>query len=369
MSCLYFTQRGTFCSRTGNPRCAQHQAAFDRNSQTHGYPGAHCEMVINDQWCTSLKVPGEVLCADHLAQFQTFQGQRAQRAAARAARREAREHLEFVKRQVLREFERRVPIPIWTAVVDELLHVRPHNLQPADLRDIGFLYFLRRTALPPANFHQYYQWVVGGRQGNLPNVAAPPPAAPVLAQLARDNQNVHTSHVNRQTEANLKILLDAAKTRPLQRAPDWFAGKWLLEKYGRWETVVVVVTDMKRWYSQPNCTREGDWLYKHALDGLYNLIRARPPEERHELYKRAYEECFESINMCCQGHMSRLGNVLVGFNDLFKPPVPVSEILQTRMGAISLLDVEQDEKIRQAQEVLEELHIPVHEHQVWLDAF
>jgi hypothetical protein len=103
---------------------------------------------------------------------------------------------------------------------------------------------------------------------------------------------------------------------------------------------------------------------------LYELIRTIPNEEtRQELVKRAFEECSESVSMCCEGHLSRLCNVMVGFDDAFMPPVSTAEILQNKMGAISLLDISTEEKIEQAKKVLEELGVPSIEHEVWLEAF
>jgi len=61
--------------------------------------------------------------------------------------------------------------------------------------------------------------------------------------------------------------------------------------------------------------------------------------------------------------------VLVGFDDAFAPPVPKGEILQQKMAAIAGLDVDTDEKVRQATAVFEELEIPESEREPWLEAF
>jgi len=60
--------------------------------------------------------------------------------------------------------------------------------------------------------------------------------------------------------------------------------------------------------------------------------------------------------------------VLVGFDDAFEPPVPKGEILQQKMAAIAGLDVDTDEKVRQATAVFEELEIPESEREPWLEA-
>jgi hypothetical protein len=167
-----------------------------------------------------------------------------------------------------------------------------------------------------------------------------------------------------------KLLETASKITRRYRAPDWLAAKWLVMSYGQWSTVRRVVDDMYIWYTRESCRSQNDWLYRKALDGLYELIRTIPNEEtRQELVKRAFEECSESVSMCCEGHLSRLCNVMVGFDDAFMPPVSTAEILQNKMGAISLMDISTAEKIAQAKKVLEELGVPAIEHEVWLEAF
>jgi hypothetical protein len=73
--------------------------------------------------------------------------------------------------------------------------------------------------------------------------------------------------------------------------------------------------------------------------------------------------------MCCEGHISRLCNVLVGFDEAFQPPVPFSEILYNKMAAISVMDVSTEEKIQQATTFFNEYAVPMDQRQAWLDAF
>jgi hypothetical protein len=60
---------------------------------------------------------------------------------------------------------------------------------------------------------------------------------------------------------------------------------------------------------------------------------------------------------------------MIGFHDAFVPPVPVGEILQQKMAAISEMDIEYSRQIEMAEQVLEELKIPQEEHKNWLAAF
>jgi hypothetical protein len=192
-----------------------------------------------------------------------------------------------------------------------------------------------------------------------------------LAAIAHDRQNVHTRHVAQQTNAGLeKLLAKERSVNKVVRAPDWFAARWLVKNYGNWATVSRVVNDMQHWYATVMCREVNDRLYHRQLDGLYHTIREVTDEEtRNELYKRAFEECSESVGMCCDGHITRLCNVLVGFDDTFTPPVPFGEILQNKMAAIYGMDVEIEEKIKLATEFFNEFAVPVEERGPWLEAF
>ena len=60
---------------------------------------------------------------------------------------------------------------------------------------------------------------------------------------------------------------------------------------------------------------------------------------------------------------------MVGFDVSFVSPVSVGEILQNKMAAIAALEIETEEKIKQASAVMEELHVPDVERTAWLEAF
>ena len=92
-------------------------------------------------------------------------------------------------------------------------------------------------------------------------------------------------------------------------------------------------------------------------------------ELRKELWRRLYEECSEAVGLCCEGHISRLCNVLVGFDDQFKPPVPFGELVQAKMSAISEMDTSLDEKVRLAMEFFDEHKVPTDARMAWLEAF
>ncbi len=295
-----------------------------------------------------------------------------------AAQEAARLEREAVRAGVQQYRERQLT---WRQVMDDLFQPQ-NNLTPRLRYRIARHMFLVPAVPDPDfvydwQFRLYWNWNLEGRLGPAPNLVVPPlhlpqhpPATRGLAALAQDAQNVHTSVVVEQTNKGLEKLLDASKDGRQLRAPEWFAARWLLRSYGGWNVVQRVVNDMQQWYGRSYCKEANDFLYRRTLDGLYlTLQKIEDNELRLELYKRAFEECLESVGMCCEGHISRLCNVLVGFDDAFAPPVPFGEILQTKMAAIAALEVDTEEKIRQATAFFNEFAVPEPERAAWLEAF
>ena len=71
--------------------------------------------------------------------------------------------------------------------------------------------------------------------------------------------------------------------------------------------------------------------------------------------------------MCCIGHINRLINVLVGFDEEFKPEFSKGEILQNKFAEFSKIE-DETEKYVQATALLTELNVVGDEAAVWLDA-
>ena len=185
----------------------------------------------------------------------------------------------------------------------------------------------------------------------------PLPNQTELQRLANDTQNVHTGPVNRQTKANEDLLLKI----PVPKQPNT-----ILEITSRIK-IPRVVKDVKKWYNAGTCRIVDDFLYRRLLDGLW--IHIQNSEHKEELMKRLQEEMIESLGKCCEGHISRLCNVLVGFDDSFKPVVSTGELLQQKLAAISDQDIEVEYKVGEAWAIFEELGIPIEERTAWIEAF
>jgi len=181
-----------------------------------------------------------------------------------------------------------------------------------------------------------------------------------LQRLALDNQNVHTKEVNQQTTEGMKYLFETSVPDTQDTLPE-------LEDAWTGKAAKKVLRDMKTWYGTKTCVTTGDYLYKRMLDGLWARIKTH--KERTELTERLWEEAFDSVGMCCQGHISRLTNVLVGFTEEAKAEVPAGEILQQKIAAIAAKEVGVEYKVCEAWAVFEELKIPMEERDAWIEAF
>lgn len=191
------------------------------------------------------------------------------------------------------------------------------------------------------------------------------------AQLAHDNQNVHTPEITKQMKDSLDILLAVEVPESQHSTCKEILASWL--KQGRPEPEVnTVYNDMVGWWNRTMIYKVNDKLYKKCLRGLWWTIKGYTGETRAELEKRLWDECKDAAipySVCTQGHMARLSNVMVGFDEAFVPPIPIGEILQQKMAAIYSMDIEYEKQIEMAEGVLAELKIPHEEHKNWLAAF
>jgi hypothetical protein len=200
-----------------------------------------------------------------------------------------------------------------------------------------------------------------------PRAPPRPPAENRLQRLAGDAQNVHTTEVVRQSREGEELLL-AVPTDGKHTCIE-ITTAFSARFKGDFSHFLGILTDINTWYSRSEVRVRGDRLYARLLDGLWALIKQQPKDIRTELVTRLWQEIGEANGMCAEGHISRLVNVMVGFNDHFKPPVSTGELLQSRLAAISVSNVSLEMKLKEARAVLEELHIPTAEHAVWLEAF
>lgn len=367
-------------------RCRTHQNQYNRNVERYGaFLENQCEIVKNGRKCPHAKVEGSLICQEHHDTFTEMRRVWRQRQIEREDIRQQRIQRNLIVDAIINVLRARNPRPTWQNAIRELYQ---HVVNGEQLREIAQLATVRYTGSqiiiwPPTLVDDYWRWLDNGMVGEEPQAQeypAPlppahhmgPPPVHRLQALARDNQNVHTQEVSEQTNKSTEKLLDEHRkscSTKRMRSPDWFAAKWLPERYGGWAQVSRIVNDMQHWYATQTCRTENDRLYAKCLDGLYMMIKKVDNDDtRKELYKRAFEECYEAVGMCCEGHISRLCNVMVGFDDSFKPPVAIGELLQNAIAKIAASEKETVEKIAEAQKVFSELNVPEADRVVWLEA-
>ena len=197
-------------------------------------------------------------------------------------------------------------------------------------------------------------------------IPPPPDTRTELQRLAQDTQNVHTAPVSQQTNRGIEELMKLT-VPPEQNTLHELRTTWTAIYTGR-AVDERIYHDMALWYNQPTCCKENDWLYKTLLDRLLVKIKSfKDAAVKRQLFMRLQQECADSYHMCCIGHINRIINVMVGFDESFQPSIPKGEILQNKFAMFSQIE-DDTEKYVQATALLAELGVVGDEAAVWLDA-
>jgi hypothetical protein len=206
--------------------------------------------------------------------------------------------------------------------------------------------------------------------------AAPRPNR--LARLANDRQNVHTNIVSQQTNKGIEIFLAMPVPHDqmtLQEITRQWCDQFAMEDVGLFGRVLV---DLNYWFRRADCREAGDWLYRRLLNGFWAYVNQRwSPKSsstedflvRNEICKRLWEEAVDGLELCCDGHISRLVSVLVGFDASFMGVQSLGEAIQNRMAAIAAGTGTTEQKIAAAQAAFDEMEVPEEERGAWLEAF
>jgi hypothetical protein len=183
----------------------------------------------------------------------------------------------------------------------------------------------------------------------------PLPVRNVVNEFVNDKQNVHRSETVSSIEkafAQLKKVIIPKEQRTL--------GEILIHCRMKPEAEVQMV----KFYHSGEPIYEHKNAYKRALDAVWTLVQKH--ENKKELYVRVADEMNDNIGMCAQGNLSRICNIMCGYLEEFKPPVPQGILVQNAIAAIAM-DSDRD-KIGRAKTILKELFVPENEWNVWLDA-
>ena len=370
--CSFVTADSQVCTHRADPdalpghlhSCGIHSRAYARMIGLHDYHHRADQCVYKaggprnaGGWCGETRVGETPYCAHHHRYHETRREQV-------RARRDTRAQQDAVMGAMLGGFLGRDPRPAWEDVVREV-HGLLIDVAPERTRYRVALQYYTHVVQNPDTIDFNIEW-------NRARIQARPPAdhaRGMLGALARDGQNVHTGVVSNQTNLATEKLL-SIRVPEHQHTERTLNFIWLGSLGVPFATYLRVATDINRWFNTNTCRVDGDNLYRKLLRGLVAFIGYETDDERKtEMFRRLWEESCEATGMCCEGHISRLCNVLVGFDDNFQPPVSFGEVLQNTMSAIAGTDVSDDEKRRLANAFFDEHSIPASDRVVWLEAF
>ena len=185
-----------------------------------------------------------------------------------------------------------------------------------------------------------------------------------LGKLVRDEQNIHTDFVNKLTDKNLKKINDTVVPKN-QKTIDEICTAWI--NHNLTKNIDEIYHDMKFWGMQKTIITENDYMYRINLRNLWAKIKTYQNKEEYiDLLKRLHEETNDSLGTCAQGHISRLANVLVGFDEAYEIKTNSIEEFQNKIAEISYLDISLEDKYIKANILMDEFNIC--NRSEWLDA-
>ena len=394
--CIGLTKAGTQCThqaRLNQERCRTHErmaadaaavaavaavavalavpaAAADTNAivNTPAAVVVRCTHRTRTRQCETISEEGTMICRRHRI------------LAERIARRlQFNQQVNTILAPLNAAFTAGEPHMTWQEVVTRL-HARSlaGEFTAAVEYDVGLIY---------VNLHGGNQDEFDLFYNHLVNFGVPPPppaprpparAIGTLARIARDRQNVHTNAVSQQTNRGVEIFLNTPvprDQRTLQEITRQWCDQFELEDIGLFGRVMV---DLNYWFRRDDCREPGDWLYRRLLNGFWAYVNQHwSPKSnstetfliRNEICKRLWEEAVDGVELCCDGHISRLVSVLIGFDASFLGVQSLGEAIQNRMAAIAAGEGTAAEKIAAATLVFDEMGVTNDERVAWFEAF
>ena len=180
-----------------------------------------------------------------------------------------------------------------------------------------------------------------------------------------NSQSVHESFIVKHTNDGVTILLSTtipSGQRTLSEIECAWSGKNIFDLYD-------VMNDMKDWGNRERVMSETTNLYRNVLRGLWAMIKSVSDVEiKAQLIQRLWEESKESVQMCADGHIARLINVMVGYDERFGNNIKPMEYFQNNIALIAASDAPVRFKIDQATRLMNEVNMPLEDRGSWLEA-
>lgn len=190
-----------------------------------------------------------------------------------------------------------------------------------------------------------------------------------LAEIAADNQNIHTSEVVKKTKDMVELIRKI-------NVPEEY--RWNMTKVSKTMSEIISDCEMSpqaAWqFSAKYCSDETIYEMENGIfgkltDAVWQHVKASP--DASELKKIVKEELEMNIGMCAQGNLSRVANILVGILDGLAPEDAsrLEKIAQAIADLRPTLVGKTQVEIRlAAMKVLVPFHMTAAEMKPWVDA-
>ena len=174
-----------------------------------------------------------------------------------------------------------------------------------------------------------------------------------LFAFAFDSQSVHRASVQTAMEASLNKLRGV----PLPEGMD------ALEEYLVIDNDLNPYTLIHDYTTLTISLTSGPVSYGNTFNHLWSYIRSH--EHKEELVKRLTEELGDSLDVCANGKLARLLNVVEGYMEGVST-TSSKELFQNRMAIVAKM--EPSERLTEATKAFQEFGIPEGERGAWMEA-
>ena len=198
-----------------------------------------------------------------------------------------------------------------------------------------------------------------------------------LGDISKDGQSIHVREVEKNTHDGIHVLSNLEVPKGQQTLNEIysafrstvFGDEYAVNPQSVKMKLKRVMNDMRDWASRDTVMSTTENVYKNVLRGLWTKIKNYEQELRRELVKRLWEESSDSVGMCADGHVGRLINVLIGFDDDFKSKISPMEYFQNNMSLIANNTLAPMAfKVEHARKLMDEIRMPEEERAAWIDA-
>lgn len=178
-----------------------------------------------------------------------------------------------------------------------------------------------------------------------------------LEELSNDRQNIHTKPIVETVLIRANELIRFSRNNPSDDVVLYLFSDELLSNRAK-ENLNSHYYSNTSIYDLPNPT------YRMVLQGLWNYIQNQTPIIREEMIERLRQELEDNVGTCAQGNISRLTNVLNGYdNNSVEPKLSLSDIM-------AKIAKEKNQSIRKekAIETLKKHRVAKEEFKAWMEA-